>query len=73
MTTSDLNLTECPILMRSRTGHCDRSSNESFRALQALVPHRREQNTASDRRSTPVTQDVPHSGHTTLPAPFSSA
>ncbi len=39
--------------MRSAGGHCDRSPNGSARRLQALTLHRGEQNTPSERRSTP--------------------
>ncbi|MEU9617406.1 hypothetical protein AB0D56_38780, partial [Streptomyces sp. NPDC048209] len=58
---------------RSLNGHCDRSPNESFRALQALITHRREQCRAFERRSTPATHHASHSGHSTRPAPLSSA
>ncbi|GAA2654173.1 hypothetical protein GCM10010425_80490 [Streptomyces spororaveus] len=73
MTGKSRNLIEGPIRMRSWRGHCDRSPNDSFRDRQALMTHRREQKTASERRSTPATQTVPHSGHATRPDPFNSA
>nr|WP_272926660.1 hypothetical protein [Streptomyces sp. SID5914] len=41
------------------------STNDSFRALQALVTRRREQQTAFERRSTPDTHAVPQTGHST--------
>ncbi len=44
------------------------SPNVSFRALQALTTHRREQYTVFERRSTPATQIAPRSGHSAWPA-----
>lgn len=46
---------------------------ERERRRQARVRQRGEQSTASERRSTPATQAVPHAGHSTRPAPFNSA
>lgn len=62
-------VTEVGSGVRSPSGYCDRSPNGSARRLQALTLHRGEQNTASERRSTPATQRAPHSGHSTSPEP----